>query len=178
MIDATELAILVAAIGNIPIPPFIDVSKIETLRLQLGESSVSHCAAAAFVAVGALLRMWCYRRLGRFFTFKLSIREEHRLVKDGPYGVVRHPSYSGAFLVIIGNAWYSVGPSSTWRQMGLWGHLVGFSVGMAVIMMSVYFLYCALIRIPGEDEMLRRRFREEWDAWAMNTPYRIVPYVY
>jgi len=36
------------------------------------------------------------------FTFEMSIRKEHILVTSGPYGVVRHPGYTGALLAIGG----------------------------------------------------------------------------
>ncbi|KAG2123421.1 hypothetical protein DEU56DRAFT_745450, partial [Suillus clintonianus] len=32
------------------------------------------------------------------FTFKLSVRTNHRLVTTGPYAIVRHPSYMRAHL--------------------------------------------------------------------------------
>ncbi|CAF4350854.1 unnamed protein product, partial [Rotaria sordida] len=31
--------------------------------------------------------------LGAFFTFELTIRSTHKLIKTGPYAYVRHPSY-------------------------------------------------------------------------------------
>ena len=33
-------------------------------------------------------------------------------------------------------------------------------------------------RIPEEDEMMRREFREVWDSWAARTPYKLIPFVY
>jgi len=57
---------------------------------------------AFMVTVGGLIRLECYRRLGRMFTFEMSIRKEHILVTSGPYGVVRHPGYTGALLAIGG----------------------------------------------------------------------------
>ena len=43
---------------------------------------------------GGLLRLHCYRTLGRFFTFDVSIHEGHQLVTTGSYSIVRHPSYT------------------------------------------------------------------------------------
>lgn len=51
---------------------------------------------------GAYLRVLCYKSLGSLFTFEMSIRDDHRLVKDGPYQVVRHPSYLGLLLTMVG----------------------------------------------------------------------------
>ena len=40
--------------------------------------------------------------MGRMFTFEMSIRRDHKLVTSGPYGVVRHPGYTGILLVVSG----------------------------------------------------------------------------
>ena len=54
------------------------------------------------VTVGGVIRLECCRRLGRMFTFEMSIRKDCVLVTSGPYGVVRHPGYTGILLVISG----------------------------------------------------------------------------
>jgi len=70
------------------------VERIDTPLLSI--------VGAFMVTVGGLIRLECYRRLGRMFTFEMSIRKEHILVTSGPYGVVRHPGYTGALLAIGG----------------------------------------------------------------------------
>ncbi|KAJ3924569.1 MAG: ICMT-domain-containing protein, partial [Lentinula lateritia] len=51
---------------------------------------------------GAALRFWCFKALGRNFTFQIAIRDDHCLVVHGPYRYCRHPSYSGGFIQIMG----------------------------------------------------------------------------
>ena len=53
-------------------------------------------------SLGGLIRYKCYRALGTMFTFEMSIRKDHMLVTSGPYSIVRHPGYTGIFLVVIG----------------------------------------------------------------------------
>jgi protein-S-isoprenylcysteine O-methyltransferase Ste14 len=53
-------------------------------------------------ALGGYIRWACYRALGRLFTFEMSIRDNHELVTDGPYGWVRHPAYTGILLIVAG----------------------------------------------------------------------------
>ncbi|GAW00659.1 ICMT-domain-containing protein [Lentinula edodes] len=43
----------------------------------------------------------CYRTLGQLFVFELRIQKDHRLITEGPYAYVRHPSYTGLILTII-----------------------------------------------------------------------------
>ena len=56
----------------------------------------------ALVIAGFALRLWSIETLGRFFTATVSVQDEHRVVRTGPYARVRHPSYAGALIIAIG----------------------------------------------------------------------------
>jgi protein-S-isoprenylcysteine O-methyltransferase len=56
----------------------------------------------ATFCVGVAFRFWAMLVLGRFFTFHVSIQEEHRVVANGPYRLVRHPGYAGLLLACAG----------------------------------------------------------------------------
>lgn len=64
---------------------------------------VGTCAAGIFFA-GLFLRGWAIVHLGRFFTVNVAIASDHRVVNDGPYRLVRHPSYTGSLLEFLGLA--------------------------------------------------------------------------
>jgi protein-S-isoprenylcysteine O-methyltransferase Ste14 len=62
--------------------------------------------------LGIGLRLWAFRTLGKFFTFRVMTSEDQPVVSGGPYRVLRHPSYAGALLALIGigvanGNWYS-----------------------------------------------------------------------
>jgi protein-S-isoprenylcysteine O-methyltransferase Ste14 len=61
---------------------------------------------AGLVAIGSgvALRAWSISTLGRFFQYRIEVQAGHRVVTGGPYRYVRHPSYSGIALVLIGIA--------------------------------------------------------------------------
>jgi protein-S-isoprenylcysteine O-methyltransferase len=59
-------------------------------------------AGVVLFVLGLLLRWWSIRHLGRFFTVDVAIAHDHRVVDDGPYRFVRHPSYSGLLLEYAG----------------------------------------------------------------------------
>ena len=129
--------------------------------------------------LGTLIRVASYRQLGRHFTFHLSIKKDHRLITDGPYSIVRHPSYSGGLLFFIGAVMSQLASNAAWRRLGLWGNPVGFVFGAVQLSLLVYIGSVLVFwRVPKEDAMLREQFKDEWEAWAERTRYKLIPYVY
>ncbi|HEX4061499.1 MAG TPA: isoprenylcysteine carboxylmethyltransferase family protein [Streptosporangiaceae bacterium] len=59
------------------------------------------------VAAGLATRLWSVVSLGRFFQYQIEIQTGHRVVTNGPYRYVRHPSYTGMLLVTLGFAFAS-----------------------------------------------------------------------
>ncbi|KIP03725.1 hypothetical protein PHLGIDRAFT_43005, partial [Phlebiopsis gigantea 11061_1 CR5-6] len=135
--------------------------------------------SAALIIAGTIIRVASYRHLGRFFTLQLAIRDGHKLVKDGPYRVVRHPAYTGGLLALLGDLCYQLGPASIWAQLGLWQSIPACIFGITKICLAAYINVVALmLRVNEEDRVLREQFRGEWEAWARQTQYKLVPFVY
>ena len=61
-------------------------------------------AGLALVAAGISLRAWSIATLGRFFQYRIQVQADHQVISGGPYRYVRHPSYSGLALVLLGIA--------------------------------------------------------------------------
>jgi protein-S-isoprenylcysteine O-methyltransferase Ste14 len=51
---------------------------------------------------GMLLRWWSVLTLAELFTTRVIVREDQRVVRNGPYGFVRHPSYLGLLVLLLG----------------------------------------------------------------------------
>lgn len=51
---------------------------------------------------GMLLRLWAVLSLGRFFTTRVQVLAEQRVVTGGPYRLVRHPAYLGLLILFFG----------------------------------------------------------------------------
>lgn len=51
---------------------------------------------------GAGLRIWCFRTLGRYFTFTVLTTDTQPVIESGPYRLLRHPSYAATLLVLLG----------------------------------------------------------------------------
>src|SRR5260370_28811837 len=52
--------------------------------------------------LGIALRWYSAAILGKYFTFDVAIHSGQILVEVGPYRYIRHPSYSGALLTLLG----------------------------------------------------------------------------
>ena len=61
-------------------------------------------AGLVLIVAGIGLRAWSIASLGRFFQYQIKVQPGHRVVTSGPYRYVRHPSYTGIALVLIGIA--------------------------------------------------------------------------
>ena len=143
--------------------------------LQLTPLSVAGCVLGI---AGGLIRTRCYRELGRFFTFEVAVRDDHKLVTTGPYSIVRHPGYIGYFLLTAGNIILLASKGSWFRESGLWKTLWGKGIACAATAFMVTVALRLFRRVDEEDQMLKKEFGEGWDEWAKKTPYRLIPYVY
>jgi protein-S-isoprenylcysteine O-methyltransferase Ste14 len=52
--------------------------------------------------LGIALRQWAVLTLGRYFTVVVRVADDHKVVAGGPYRWVRHPSYTGLLLTLVG----------------------------------------------------------------------------
>ena len=121
--------------------------------------------------IGGLGRIWCYRTLGQFFTYEITIQDSHKLVQNGPYAYIRHPSYTSISMVTVGLflvhrriAYFF--PDKAWVQMQ-------FGVGG--------FCICCLIltaliarRVRHEERELQKKFGSEWIGYSA-TRKRFIP---
>jgi protein-S-isoprenylcysteine O-methyltransferase Ste14 len=56
------------------------------------------------VLTGVIFSVWARMMLGGNWSNSVTVKEDHTLVRRGPYRVVRHPIYSGILLGMIGSA--------------------------------------------------------------------------
>lgn len=112
----------------------------------------------ALVASGLSIRFWALETLGRFFTMPITIRDDHELVRGGPYRWLRHPAYTGGFLTALGVPL-----------------VLGTPLGFLVTLLACAAVYVHRIRI--EESALLSRFGESYVAYSRTT-WRLVPLVY
>jgi len=52
--------------------------------------------------LGSLLRRYCFRTLGQYFTGDVRARADQPVIRTGPYRLVRHPSYTAGIMMFSG----------------------------------------------------------------------------
>jgi protein-S-isoprenylcysteine O-methyltransferase Ste14 len=70
---------------------------------------------AVVVLFGISFTWWARIHLGRFWSNAITHKEDHRIIDTGPYGVVRHPIYTGLIIAIL----------ATGVAVGTWTSLLG-----------------------------------------------------
>ncbi|KAH9948336.1 hypothetical protein B0H21DRAFT_733815 [Amylocystis lapponica] len=128
--------------------------------------------------LGVLLRLACFRELGRLFTFEVTLRRNHRLVTSGPYAFVRHPSYIALVMVFAGMSTCIVGPGSWAMECGALDTRGGMALAATWMVSGTYGIVQLLRRTPVEDRIMQEEFGEAWREWATRVPWRLIPGVY
>jgi protein-S-isoprenylcysteine O-methyltransferase Ste14 len=96
-------------------------------------------------AAGGILRIWPVFVLGRPFSELVAIQCGHSLVTTDIYGVIRHPSYLGALMFMLGGA-------------------LVFRSGVGILLAAA-ILVPVLARIASEEKLLQSQFGAEYDAY-------------
>lgn len=119
-----------------------------------------------------------FRELGRYFTFQLAIKKDHKLVTSGPYSIVRHPSYLGAIIGMSGIVLSLLGPGSVYAELGFWTNPIMSVAGLVMSLLMSFIVLGIALRVSKEDLALKAEFGKDWEAWARRTPHKLVPGIY
>jgi protein-S-isoprenylcysteine O-methyltransferase Ste14 len=128
--------------------------------------------------MGALLRIKSQRTLGPLFTWEVSIRPSHKLITSGPYAFVRHPSYTGSILFLIGEVIFATSHGTLLSECVGYYPRVAFYGGLFCLLGMSMGAVTMINRTVSEDQVLRKEFGKEWDEWSTKVKYRLVPGVF
>jgi protein-S-isoprenylcysteine O-methyltransferase Ste14 len=107
------------------------------------------------MCAGVAIRLWAVIALGRFFRPVVVLQSDHRVITEGPYRLVRHPSYTGILLAQAG-----------------FGIALGNFLSIAICVAIPLLLLQS--RIAHEEEALDSGLGDEYRAYAARTS-RLVP---
>jgi protein-S-isoprenylcysteine O-methyltransferase Ste14 len=107
---------------------------------------------------GIVFRQWAIWVLGRFFSTRVRIVSDHRIVMEGPYRFLRHPSYTGMLMILLGLGL----ASRTWLG--------------TIIILALFSLVIGY-RIIVEENALKAEFGQEYLEYAKKTK-RLFPFLF
>jgi protein-S-isoprenylcysteine O-methyltransferase Ste14 len=86
-------------LGAILFMPWTGRALGETPLYTLGVGGI--CVFAVLVLLGISFTWWGRIHLGQFWSNAITHKEDHKVIDTGPYGVVRHPIYTGLIFAIL-----------------------------------------------------------------------------
>lgn len=131
--------------------PFVIVFGLFYLRFYFGtyESTLATRMAGTIITVlGMIGYILSLLSLRRNWSLSASVKEGHKLVKSGPYRLVRHPMYSSMTMIVLGS-----------------GLLIGnYMMILSIPVVSIVYY----IRAEKEEGLLRGEF-PEYERYARET---------
>jgi protein-S-isoprenylcysteine O-methyltransferase Ste14 len=109
------------------------------------------------IIIGSLLRRYCWRTLGEFFTGDVRAQTDQPVISSGPYRWVRHPSYTAGMMMFIG-----IG-----LALGSW---------VSAILLTAVTISTYAYRVTIEERLLLQTLGEPYAAF-MKTRKRFIPHV-
>jgi protein-S-isoprenylcysteine O-methyltransferase Ste14 len=112
----------------------------------------------ALMLGGLAFRFYAMSLLGRFFTYDVAVQTGQTVIEAGPYRYIRHPSYSGALITLVG-----VG-----LALGNWAGLL-----TLLVCMGIGYGY----RMSVEENALVEALGAPYKQYMLRTR-RLIPFVY
>ncbi|SMO55380.1 Protein-S-isoprenylcysteine O-methyltransferase Ste14 [Chryseobacterium rhizoplanae] len=110
------------------------------------------------ILTGIIFRYMIIRSLGKYFTVDVTIRQDHKIKKEGFYKYLRHPSYAFSLLTSLGLGLY----------LNNWLSLI-----FAFVPPFLAFAY----RIKIEEQALVEQFGDEYLEYRKSTK-KLIPFIY
>ena len=128
----------------VPVPYFVIALRPGP---ELALPDAARWVGLCLVIGGAAFSAWAALTLGRHFDMEVEVHAGHEVVRAGPYGIVRHPVYSGLAL-----------------------HLLGACLATGNLLMLAGTLFVAIpalyLRAAIEERLLRSELGPAYDAYA------------
>jgi protein-S-isoprenylcysteine O-methyltransferase Ste14 len=105
---------------------------------------------AALVALGLSFAVWARVHLAGNWSGTVTLKQDHDLIRSGPYRLTRHPIYTGILLAVLGSAI----ALAEWRGV------------IALVLIALAFLR----KIDIEEGFLTARFGEAYARYRAEVP--------
>jgi protein-S-isoprenylcysteine O-methyltransferase Ste14 len=115
----------------------------------------SYCIGIALLAGGLLFSVWARVHIGRNWSGSVTVKEDHELIRSGPYALVRHPIYTGILLALIGTVLISGTPRAL--------------LGLLIIIVSL------VRKMDVEETFMRATFPGRYERYCAEVP-ALIPF--
>jgi protein-S-isoprenylcysteine O-methyltransferase Ste14 len=148
---------IIAAFGLITLLLAYLPARTDRAGFWVLDGEIIRCIGVAVFVAGTALRLWPVFVLGRRFSGLVAIQPGHTLVTTGVYGVIRHPSYLGLLVSVLGWA-------------------LAFRSGVGILLTALTAVP-VIARIGPEEKLLGEEFGDEYRAYRARTS-RLIPGIY
>jgi len=108
-------------------------------------------------SIGLLFAVWARIYLGKNWSGRIAIKQEHELIQSGPYALSRNPIYTGFLLAFIGCA---------------------ITEGLLKGYLSLLFIIPGIfIKIAKEESYMKQVFADRFIAYKLRVK-KILPFIY
>ena len=118
------------------------------------QSLIAFWIGAAITLAGLLFCVWARLHLGANWSRSVTVKQNHELITSGPYGIVRHPIYTGLLTGFIGSA------IAIAQVRGV--------IAFVLILIPLYFKW----RL--EEQWMREQFGDSYTEYSRRVP-AVVP---
>jgi protein-S-isoprenylcysteine O-methyltransferase Ste14 len=109
-----------------------------------------------FVALGLYIVFLVFRE-NTFTSATIEVKEEQKVISTGPYKVIRHPMYAGAFIMLLG---------------------IPLALGSWSAFLFVFLLFTAIVWRLLEEEKFLARDLPGYTEYRQRVRYRLIPYIW
>ena len=108
------------------------------------------------VALGLFIVLLVFRE-NSFTSATIEVREEQKVITTGPYAVVRHPMYAGAFIMLLG---------------------VPLALGSWWAFIFIFLLFGAIVWRLFEEEKFLSKNLPGYASYRQKVRYRLIPFIW
>jgi len=133
---------------------FTDIGEISVLGHRVVHQTYTLAVTGvALTWIGIAIALWARWHLGQYWSASVTLKEDHKLIRSGPYAHFRHPIYSGIDLAAVGGAL----AIDRWRCVA----------GVGLIVLGYW------MKARKEESMLAAQFGEAFKEHCRHTGFLI-----
>ncbi|MDE3156505.1 MAG: isoprenylcysteine carboxylmethyltransferase family protein [Acidobacteriota bacterium] len=151
----SRLILVLVAIGA------VELAMLQTILRRvpplLPRTPLVAWVGVAVCFAGLAFTLWARRTLGRNWSGWVTFKEDHELVRRGPYAFVRHPIYTGVLAMFLGTAI-------------VWNNAQTF-LGFVVVFLVLW------IKSRQEEAMMLKHFPDQYPQYKARVK-GLIPFIF